>query len=217
MLSLKFTLALLFAVNFGVFAQQLTSDEKIVFDEIVFKRRQVGEYAVISKWVIPIRYKIAGETEPWLIKDIDSTFSLLKTLTGLDIKKTEDDTEANVLFGIGEKGTAFLSPNMAKYFTAYGGTSYKTNRNFEIYRVENFVNADRYKSKADLRAVIKKHIVKSLGFFQSTDQVPNSIFYSRNNNKQKLDSFDSHIIKTLYLPSIKPGMTKDDVDKILQP
>ena len=215
MLSIKIILCLFCFAGLSAHAQNLTRNEKIVFDEVAYKRRQVGEYAVISKWVIPIRYKVYGDVEPWLMKEIDSTFSQLKKITGFDIQKTDDDDEANFIFAIGKKDLSKLSPNMSKYFSSFGGSQYKTNKNFEIYRVENFVNDKEYKQRDDVWYSIKKHIVKSLGFFQTTNQVATSLFYAQNNGKLKIDAFDSHIIATLYLPAIKPGMTKDEVDKLL--
>ncbi len=208
------TLLILFSSS--LFAQSLTPDEKQVFDEIVYKRRQVGEYAVISKWATPIRYKVYGDIESWLMKEIDSTFNQVKRLTKLDISKTISDDEANFIFVIGKKEIGKLSQNMEKYLDSYGGTQYKTNKNLEVSRVENFVNADKYRFKTDVRYVVKKHIIKSFGFFQTTMSAPSSLFYAQNNNKLKIDTFDSHIISTLYLPAIKSGMSKDEVDQVLK-
>ena len=215
MLRIQFTLVLLLWVTLTTSAQNLSPEEKQVFDDIAYHRRQTGDYAVISKWVIPIRYKIYGDVDASLQKEIDSTFSQLQRLTKLDISKTTDDDEANFIFVIGAKDTQILSKNMEKYLNTYGGTQYRTNKGFEIYRVENVVMPEKYRFKQDVRFAIKKHIVKSIGFFKSSDLAPNSLFYTKNNNKLKIDSFDSHIIETLYRTDIKPGMTQDVVDQLL--
>jgi len=208
--------ALLFFVSLSTFAQQLTETEKYVFDELVYNRRQVGEYSVIYKWVTPIRYKIYGEVDQSLLREIDSTFSQLKQLTKLDIQKTDDDGEVNFIFVIGKKDTHMLSSNMHKYLNTYGGSQYKTTKQFAISRIENLVMPENYRFKVEARHAIKKHIVRSLGFFKTSEVVPNSFFYTKSNNKLKIDQFDSHIISTLYLPSIIPGMTKDEVDLLLK-
>lgn len=217
MLKIRLTLSLLLLLSIGAFAQTLTSEEKAVFDDIVYHRRQSGEYAIISKWVIPIRYKIYGEVDTWLLKEIDSTFSQLQKLTGLNIAKTTNDDEVNFIFVIGDKDTHRLSPNMQKYLYTYGGSQYRTNKGFEITRVENVVMPDKYKFKQDVRYAVKKHLVKSMGFFKTSELAPYSLFYNKSNSKLKIDAFDSHIINTLYRADVKPGMTKDEVDKILTP
>jgi len=217
LMKLKYLFAtLLLCVSLSTFAQQLTETEKYVFDELVYNRREVGEYMVIHKWVTPIRYKIYGEVDQSLLTEIDSTFSQLKQLTQLDIQKTEDDAEVNFIFVIGKKDTHMLSANMHKYLNTYGGSQYKTTKQFAISRIENVVMPENYRFKIEVRHTIKKHIVRSLGFFKASEVAPNSLFYTKNNNKLKIDQFDSHIISTLYLPSIKPGMTKEEVDLLLK-
>ena len=42
------------------------------------------------------------------------------------------------------------------------------------------------------------------------------MFYSANNGKLKIDDFDAAIIKAFYNENIKPGMTKEEVDPLLQ-
>lgn len=216
MLKIKFTLVLLLLLKVGAFAQKLTEAEKYVFDDIAYHRRQAGEYAVISKWVIPIKYKVYGEVDNKLMKEIDSTFSHLQRLTQLDIAKTDNDAEANFIFVFGQSEVQVLSKNMLKYLNTYGGTQYRTNKNFEITRVENVVNPDKYRFKQDAKLAVRKHIVKSMGFFKTTDLAPSSLFFVKNNGKNKIDAFDSHIITTLYRVDIKPGMTKEEVDQLLE-
>ncbi|RZK53791.1 MAG: DUF2927 domain-containing protein, partial [Pedobacter sp.] len=61
------------------------------------------------------------------------------------------------------------------------------------------------------------NIIKTLGFLNNSKLAPNSVFTILNSNLVKLDEFDGHIISGLYLQAIKPGMTPDEVDKILSP
>jgi hypothetical protein len=217
MTKLKFTFIFCCIVlcNMNAFSQTLSPKEKAVFDEVAYKRMQTGNYEVINKWIIPIRYKIYGDAAEYLIKEVDTTFKKLKALTHLDIEKTSDDDETNFLIVVGSKDIGLLSKNMAKYVNQYGGHTYRANKNSEITRVECLVMPEKYQNKQDVRAVIKKSIVKCMGFFNSTEAVPMSLFYAHSNGKLKVDDFDSHIISTMYLPTIKSGMLKEEVDKIL--
>lgn len=67
--SKNFILFLLIISSLNSFAQKLTENEKIVFDEIVYKRKQIGEYETLSKWAKPIRYKIYGDTSAYIVKN----------------------------------------------------------------------------------------------------------------------------------------------------
>lgn len=219
MLKFKLLLAFLLVLQIDAFSQQLTKNEKSVFDEIAYFRIKPDDYLRITKWVVPIRYKLYGDSSEHIKKEIDSTFAQLKRLTGLDIQKTNDDDEVNFVIAaiIDDKVYPNVSAETIKHTNRYGGYYFKGNNKNEIYRVENIIFPVSYKEKIDLRSALKKSIIKSLGFFMPTEQVPNSFFYSQGNGKLKIDAFDSHIISTLYLPAIKPGMQIEEVNKILNP
>jgi len=216
MLKIKIIACLVFCVGFNAFAQNLTPKEKAVFDDIAYKRMQVGNYEVINKWAVPIRYQVFGDVPDYLLKEIDSTFNQIKALTALDIKRTTDNDEANFLIVLGTKDINMLSKNMLKYLNTFGGHYYRTNKKSEIIRVECFLNAEKYSNRMDIRAALKKNLIKCIGFFKTTDSAPSSLFYSASNTKLKIDAFDSHIISAMYLPTIKAGMTKEEVDAILK-
>jgi len=201
-----------------VFAQLLTEKEKIVFDEIAYHRFRTGEYEKIHKWVIPIRYKVIGDSSKYVLNEIDTTFSQLAKLTNLDIKKSNDNDEVNFLIALNNDAetVAQLSENARKYTNTFGGFAYKANKKSEIYRLERVFMVSKYASKADVRYIIKRGIVGSIGLFKKTENAPKSIFYNANNGKLKIDAFDSAIIKAFYSENIKPGMTKEEVDPLLK-
>lgn len=200
------------------FAQKLTEKEKAAFDDIAYSRVQPGGYEVIIKWVMPVKYKIYGNPEAYVLKEIDTTMAQIKKLTALAIEKTDDDDEANFIIVIGkaEKDLEILSNDMAKYVNAYGGNIYWPNAKAEIIKAEILIIPESYNdNRGAVRCTIKKSILKSFGFTKSTETAPYSLFYTANNYKLKIDLFDSHIISTFYLPSIKAGATKDKVDEVL--
>ncbi len=142
----------------------------------------------------------------------------IKKLTALVIEKTNDDDEANFIIVVGkaEKDLEMLSNDMAKYLNAYGGFIYWPNAKAEIIKAENLIVPESYTgNKAAVRFAIKRGIIKCFGLIKGTETAPYSLFYTDNNYKLKIDLFDSHIISTFYLPSIKAGITKDKVDEIL--
>ena len=209
-------IVLLLLIFSNCFAQKLAADEKVIFDQVAYTRKTPGDYERVSKWAIPIRYQIYGDTAAYIVKEIDSTFASLKKLTNLDIQKTKDSDEANfiIVLGIKEKVEA-LTSKIDQRTTGISGFSYKRNKANEIYRMEQVYFTEKISDRLTLRSSIKRNLTKSFGFFTETPLIATSLFYSKNNLKVKLDEFDSHIISALYHPEIKSGMTKDEVDKIL--
>lgn len=215
---ITFFIFLFFASDVIAFAQSLAPKEKIVFDEIAYHRLRVGEYEKIHKWIIPIRYKVIGDNSKYVLDEIDTTFSQLAKLTKLDIQKSDDDDEVNFVIALSADTDVLsqLSENTRKYANGFGGFAYKANKKSEIYRLERLFVISKYPSKADVRYVIKKGIITSMGLFKRSKSAPKSIFYDENNGKLKIDAFDSAIITAFYDEKIKPGMTKEEVDVLLK-
>lgn len=216
MLKLKFVLLLFITISIDVYSQKLTPEEKFIFNEVAFSRQKAGDYELIHKWVTPIKYKVYGDADNYILKEIDSTFSQVKRLTKLDITKTENDDEVNYIIVVGknEADQARLSKGFQKYLNSYGATLFRSNKQSEITKAETLLLADKYTDRAAVKSAIVKNIIKSLGFFQKTKLMTSSVFYEKNNRISTIDTFDGHIIAKLYSPLIKPGMDKDQVAEV---
>lgn len=205
-------------ITFSATAQKLTPEEKTVFNEVVFKRRKAGEYETLSKWVVPVRYKIYGDTSLYLVKEVDSFFNQIRKLTALDIKKAASDTEENYQIVFGNKPEDFESYTLSKTpLTSPGSYRIRSTKSSEIYWGQNLINIKKFGNRANAKNFFRRNIIKTLGFLNNSKLAPNSVFTILNSNLVKLDEFDGHIISALYLQAIKPGMTPDEVDKILSP
>ena len=213
----KILLSICFFISLATFAQNpMGAIDKENFKTIALSADQTG-MPVIKKWVTPIRYKIAGSTEEYMVKEVDSTFSQLKALTGLDISKTTDDDEANflILFGKVNDFAEAIPAISAKNFNQFGGYYYRFNGKGEIYKAISLITTENYSSHQDVRHVLRKGIVRQLGFFKPLETKPNSLFYSQNNNMLKFNSYDSALIRLLYSPRFTPGMNLPQVEEVL--
>lgn len=134
-----------------VLAQKLAPKERVVFDQIAYHRVKVGEYEKITKWVVPIRYKIVGDSSKYIINEIDSIFSQLKRLTNLDIQKSDDNDEVNFMIALSTSPEALsnMTNDFSKYSNSYGGYFYRANKKSEIYRMESLFAVGKYKSRDD--------------------------------------------------------------------
>lgn len=217
MLKLKFVLLLFISIGIDVYAQKLTPEEKTVFDEVVYQRKKVGEYETLSKWAMPIRYKIYGDTASYLVKEVDSFFNLIKKITSYDIKKVENANEENFTIVFGTKPDDFKEYTLSKT-PLESAASYRrrVTPNSEIKWAHSLINIKKFRDRVSIKNAVKKNIIKGLGFTNDSKLAPNSIFNTKSDN-YKIEDFDIHIITALYLQAIKPGMTTDEVDKILNP
>lgn len=217
-MSLKFNpfLICLLLMGLSSFSQTISYPEKLVFDDVAYIISPITGKKVISKWAGPIRYQVNNSPSDFVTKEIDTTFSEIKRLTSLDIKKAVNNEEANLIINIGkEDKTKNLATPHGGIMKYNGNFSHKTNDKLEIIRVENlFVIADN-ETKVEVKYNLKRVILKSFGFFRKSEEGPYSLFYAQRNNSVKIDKFDGHIISFFYASFIKAGMEKDQVDKLL--
>jgi hypothetical protein len=213
-LKIKLLISCILLLGLNAYAQNLSVEEKGVFDDIAYITGPTGK-PTIRKWVMPIRYQVKGEKTEAIIKEVDGIFNQLAELTALDIKSATNDSEANFIIEIGKED---MSKNMntpgggtMKYM---GNTDHKNNENSEIISVNNLYIVTGNKTKGDVRYDLVRLILKSMGFFKRSEILPYSVFYSRTNNALKISSSDAKIIKVFYAKEIKPGMTKDEVNHI---
>lgn len=215
MLKLKLIIFLFISISIDAYSQKLTLEEKAVFDEIVYYRRVIGEYEAIYKWKNPIIYKIYGDTSSNLVKEVDSFFNLIKEITALDIKKANGNDKGNFWITIASEPSHFPKrlDGKSDSETLY---SHHINRsiNYECNSAPMLINTKKIGSFTNNKNAIKKLIVKCLGFYKDSELAPDSIFNMKANSS-KITDFDLHIISALYNKEIKGGMTKDEVDKIL--
>lgn len=213
MLKIKIILFLLLVSSVNSFAQKLTVAEKAVFDEIVYKRKQIGEYEAVYKWEKPISYKIYGDTSEYLVKEVDSFFNLIKKITGLDIQKVGINSKENFAIIFGAKLDGFKkfegSPSENPFSYLIVWTS-----NYDFMKASISLNTKKLGSNTNIKNAFKKIIFKCLGFEKDSKLAPESAFNLKSNSN-KITDFDIHIIAALYNKAIKSGMTKDEVDKIL--
>ncbi|TCC93988.1 DUF2927 domain-containing protein [Pedobacter frigiditerrae] len=216
-MSLKFNpfLICLLLIGLSSFSQTINYSEKLVFDDVAYITSPINGKKVISKWAGPIRYQINNSPSEFITKEIDTTFSEIKKLTSLDIKKAVSNEEANLIINLGKedkaKNISTPSGSVMKY---NGNFNHKTNDKLEIIKVENlFIVADS-ETKADIKYSLKRMILKSFGFFRKSEEAPYSLFYAQRNNAIKIDKFDGHIISFFYSSFVKAGMEKDQLDKM---
>ncbi len=204
-------------IGFTTLAQaQMQAADKENFKTIALSNDKTG-MPIIKKWIVPVRYKVYRAKEAFYSTEIDSIFSKIKVLTGLDIAPVSNDDDVNFSVFLGNKADfgSQISADASSYFNQYGGNYYKFNNKGEIFQAIDLVTIASYHDQRDLRNAIRKSIIKLFGFQNPLENKPGSIFYSQSNGVVKFDNYDSALIRLLYSPRLVPGMNLVQVDEVL--
>ena len=216
-MKVHFIFLLSFLISLSTFAQKtMNQADKDNFKTVVLSKDQTG-LPVIKKWVVPVRYKVYQGKEAYHSTEIDSIFSKIKVLTGLDIAATTNEDEVNISIFLGDRNefTTQISNVAAQYFNQFGGNYYKFNNKGEIFQGLTLISVSKYNDQRDVRNSIRKNIIRLFGFTNPLETKPGSIFYSQSNGVVKFDNYDSALIRLLYSPQFVPGMNQVQVDEVL--
>jgi hypothetical protein len=195
--------------------QQNNYDTAIYFNEICMG----AEYV----YTIPVTRKFDKPAKLFLVKD--SSYSeqtkfvtrVLKefnqlTTDGFKIKLTKDSATANMhLFLCSRKNLKNIPrfANVPEDKVVFGHFDSRFNNNI-ITDAVLFVNTT--KPLLRQKEAILEEIVQSVGFFRDSDFYSNSVFYqykySSNIKTLTLSVQDKEIIRLLYSPNMKAGLTK---------
>jgi len=91
-----------------------------------------------------------------------------------------------------------------------------------LWHDDNYViyNASILVSSADITQNERSHLIReeltqSLGLMNDSNKYKNSIFYQEWTDVTDFSEIDKSIIKLLYQKKVKPGMSKEQVLKVL--
>tara|TARA_B100001093_G_scaffold520464_1_gene616279 strand:+ start:7859 stop:8116 length:258 start_codon:yes stop_codon:yes gene_type:complete len=69
---------------------------------------------------------------------------------------------------------------------------------------------------AEQKHLLREELTQSLGLARDSQKYPESIFQSAWTTTTKYTSIDSDLIRLLYHPDMRIGLTKDQVDVVLK-
>lgn len=174
------------------------------FEAIAFSAEFGGRHRVgrIVKWDGPIRVRVNGVNAVKYIPELQAQLRELARLSGLTIELVNWSNAA-------------APPNVDIHFVATARTSQfdpsapcRTlfhDRNYVIQRVEIYIAPD---DPAQRRHCVAEELTQALGLANDSAVFSNSIF-NDDSRQQVLAPWDSLMVRVLYDPRIRPGMTKD--------
>ncbi len=204
---------LIIGCSFQSNANNFTQEEIDYFTEIVLGAEFGDEAPVIKKWTKNIRIKVGGEPTE---EDLQTINNIVGDLNGLiaEIKiKLVDKNENLVIAFSPESEFSAIDPNYVP--TNYGFF-------WALWHDDNFVihDASILISSAEVTQQERSHLIReeltqSLGLMNDSDKYNDSIFFQEWTEVTDFSEIDKAVIKLLYLNTIKPGMSKEQVLKIL--
>ncbi|MFC1593456.1 DUF2927 domain-containing protein [Candidatus Neomarinimicrobiota bacterium] len=190
-----------------------TKEEIEYFSEIALGAEFGDEVPVIKRWTDDIRIKISGEPTEEDIQTINNIVNDLNELiAGIKIKLVNNNENLVIAFSPESKFSE-IDPNYVP--TNYGFF-------WALWHDDNFViyDASILISSADITQQERSHLIReeltqSLGLMNDSNKYKDSIFYHEWTDVIEFSEIDRAVIKLLYLNKIKPGMSKEQVLKVL--
>ncbi len=211
-------LLLLFACNRAGEQKSTNSSQlsaaKQYFLSIAFAP-EYGEGAQIKKWIKDVRIFVPDTTQTQLNRELDNILVELKPLIGeIRIYRVDSRSKANFMVYFGNASTYvntyapeaehFVGNNQGLFWVHWDEKSAITDGSM-------YVDIERTGDVECQKHLLREELTQSLGLMQDTQQYPTSIFQQNWTCNTTYSNVDRKLIQLLYLPAIKPGMTKKEV------
>ncbi len=195
-------------------AQVQTQEEIDYFLEIAFGTEYGESEARILKWNADVHIQVFGDPTPEDLASLSEViFELNNLIQGLELTIVPQDPNITIHFlpedHFKEAESNYVPVNFGFFWT------YWHNENLELYSANILIASDQI-SQLERSHLIREELTQSLGLMNDSDKYDKSIFFTGWTETQKYSELDQKVIRTLYSPDVKSGMTIQDVMKRLQ-
>ena len=190
-------------------------DVILYFNEICLDAEFVnsGDPSVLQKWEIPLRYELRGTYTQEDLDTLSDFCQWLNTVEGFPgIQESDSIHETNLVINFSSYEE--MIGLMGDQFSGCDGavTFWYTNN-----AIDYAIICCRSDVPQTLRnSVILEEIYNGLGPIQDTSLREDSIIYSGYSEPQQLTEMDKLILKLLYHPDMKCGMTVAECEAVIQ-
>ncbi|MCJ7802814.1 MAG: DUF2927 domain-containing protein [Candidatus Marinimicrobia bacterium] len=204
---------LILGCSFRSNSNNFTQEEIEYFTEIALGAEFGDEAPVIKKWTENIRIKIGGEPTEQDLQTINNIVSDLNELiAGIKIKLVDKNENLVIVFS---PESEFSTIDLNYVPTNYGFFwALWHDDNFVIYDASILISSAEI-TQQERSHLIREELTQSLGLMNDSNKYKDSIFYQEWTDVIEFSEIDRAVIKLLYLKKVKPGMSKEDVLKIL--
>ena len=186
------------------------------FNEVCFSAEFVngGDPSYLQRWNTPITYRIYGDPTTGDLAKIEEFTGWLNTLFGFPgIYEAGEDEYVNLRIHFCDQQT--MTGLMGDNFTWMdGGVTFWYNGNDVIYDAIICIRTDLDQYLRN--SVILEELYNGLGPVQDTELRPDSIIYSAFSEPQELTEMDQLILKLLYHPDLRCGMSAAECEAMIR-
>ena len=167
----------------------------------------------IRKWQGDVRIQPMGNPTEQDLNTLRSVVRELNELTDREIRLTIVNQTPNVTIHFApESRFSQLEPNYQPGNYGYFWTQW--DRSNRIYQANVLITTTKVTQK-ERSHLLREELTQALGLMRDSNQYRDSIFYQPWTAVQQYSAIDKALIKTLYRPDIKPGMTREEVKGVL--
>lgn len=205
----KATLPLKQTPVFPTESGQLTPSDQNYFYEIAFDAEYGGNQR-IHKWTTPLTITIQGMPTQKDRATLKQVVAELEALTGLSIKY---GNHGNVsLYFVPSSQFNTIEPNYRPGNIGFFWTRWEDHRITEA----TILIASKGITQQERSHLIREELTQALGLMKDSNRYPDSIFYADWTKTQSYSRRDKTVIRTLYSPYIRAGMTRSRVEQVLK-
>ena len=188
------------------------------FLELTFRMESGRELPVLSRFEGPITVALTGQVPPSAHGDLDRLLARFRSEAGIPVSRAEGRGSITVEFvprrtiqATYANVACFVAPRVSSWaeFVASRGTAtldWTTLRSRE--RMAIFAPADS--SPQEVRDCLHEEIAQAMGPLNDLYHLPDSVFNDDNFNTS-LTGFDMLVLRMIYAPELRSGMTRAEV------
>ena len=171
----------------------------------------------IGKWDDgEIGYYVAGSPSESDLVQVESIISRLDSLIPMlsfrALELSEAEVDVSMFIAFAGENDYLLEGVVASNWMSYAGLGGIGGDSFVIEKAVIFINSD-HPEEIRRRAIVEE-ITQALGLTNDSWWYPDSRFYQGFSIKPGLADIDEALIRLLYDPRIKPGMTIEDLERM---
>ncbi|MFQ6027464.1 MAG: DUF2927 domain-containing protein [Dehalococcoidia bacterium] len=178
------------------------------FFDIALGTEYGGAKPVLHKWAGDIRILAHGSPTPADVETLEQVIAELNGLIpGLKLELVESRANLNVYF-VPRSEFPGIEPNYVP--GNLGFFWFWWNGQGAITRARILIDSEGV-TQQQRRHILREELTQSLGLARDSEEYPDSIFYQSQNLTDQYTSLDEAVIRLLYNPRLRPGMTRAEI------
>ncbi len=180
------------------------------FSQLAFSDESTGNVGFVRKWQKPLYYEIYGsadEVDAAVIRWLATELNGVNGFPGM--YAADANNKANVRFYFGNISEVQSQLGLADATLQSASRMYWQDGKYSVMLAKIGIVND-VTSREERTSAILEEMLQILGLMQGSTKYPQSVFYRNGNIPQVPDELDWTMVRLLYSPDIKIGMSEAD-------